>query len=38
MAQSDHHENPLQHLITRLEQELEQSHVSVEDAQAEIAA
>ena len=38
MAQPDHHEKDFQELITRLEQELEQSRVSVEDAQAEIAA
>ncbi len=37
MAQPDHHEKHFQELITRLEQELEQSRVSVEDAQAEIA-
>ena len=38
MAQPDHHEKPFQELITRLEQELQQSRVSIEDAQAEIAA
>jgi N-methylhydantoinase B/oxoprolinase/acetone carboxylase alpha subunit len=38
MAQRNHHEKPFHDLITRLEQELEQSRVSVEDAQAEIAA
>ena len=38
MAQPDHHEKPFHELITRLEQELEQSRVSVEDSQAEIAA
>ncbi len=36
MAQPDHHEKHFQEQITRLEQELEQSRVSVEDAQAEI--
>ena len=38
MAQPNHHEKPFHELIPRLEQELEQSRVSVEDAQAEIAA
>src|ERR1700734_2340173 len=38
MAQPNHHEKPFHDLITRLEQELEQSRISVEDAQAEIAA
>jgi signal transduction histidine kinase len=37
MAQPHNHEKPFQELIARLEQELEQSRVSVEDAQAEIA-
>ena len=31
MAQPNHHEKPFHELITRLEQELEQSRVSVED-------
>ena len=38
MEQPNHHEKPFHELITRLEQELEQSRVSVEDSQAEIAA
>ncbi len=38
MAQPDHLEKHFQERITRLEQEVEQSRVSVEDAQAEIAA
>jgi signal transduction histidine kinase len=38
MAQRNYHEKPFHDLITRLEQELEQSRISVEDAQAEIAA
>lgn len=37
MAQPDHHEKPFHGLIMHLEKELEQSRVSVEDAQAEIA-
>jgi hypothetical protein len=38
MAQPNHHEKPFRELITRLEQEFEQSLVSVADAQAESAA